>query len=442
VRRSNRLVHLVDFLVLSLLQTMTSSLLPPELWVTIFRWATYTPSMDTSPLDPFDNNLRSWSKLSSEDNPCTSTIKSTLVLVCKSWHRLASRIQIESIERLPNDRWPAFAAYVRKFQHMYPDQDSLYLAVRRITLGNSPPYENEEMSRPFAASFAQFKNLEIISIRDFAPLLLLTYGNQSCTLRHINLDFEYPSIFTPLLQYLAVLPNLRVLTIHIKNAFPFSRTFSPLAESQNVHLPHLHTLELDSFDALPLLSFVMGWEMPALHSLSLYHMGDLPLESTPFFQCYGSSLTYFGFDQWMGSSGHLIELLKYCPLLQHLSLPHLGIRNWDFSNPELKRMSIPALDWVRCQEVGEPIRIHPDMPEAFMLELPRRMKPKGLESFRLISWSAENYKRKWVLDSLKRFQSIIEAYREAGVRLENDDRSLVVLPANVWEETLVEYTPR
>jgi hypothetical protein len=119
-------------------------------------------------------------------------------------------------------------------------------------------------------------------------------------------------------------------------------------------------------------------------------------------------------------------------------LPTLRYHSINFPTPNLKRISIPTSECVFSASDKEPHFFHSNI-DAFMLKLLLYPDADKLLSVRLEGWSALNYRKPWVRESAERLRGMIDAYSEVGLRLENDDGSLVAIPESVWEKALDEY---
>lgn len=72
--------------------------IPPEIWLEIFRYATYTPRSTTiAPLDPFIPDRLSNNVMGANTPLLSMRTKCDLVLVCQSWRKVATELLYEHI---------------------------------------------------------------------------------------------------------------------------------------------------------------------------------------------------------------------------------------------------------------------------------------------------------------------------------------------------------
>ncbi|KAA1477698.1 hypothetical protein DENSPDRAFT_619362 [Dentipellis sp. KUC8613] len=111
---------------------------PPEVWVSIFEWATFVPhAFDVDAVDPFDvpSTPYIFDRAAQEDLRAILTTKTTLVLVCRRWHALATPLLYQAVSVRTNRALQRLHDTLEHFAHNHHDANrARRIRIRRFDL--------------------------------------------------------------------------------------------------------------------------------------------------------------------------------------------------------------------------------------------------------------------------------------------------------------------
>lgn len=296
---------------------MSRASLPPELWLTVFRWATLskaTQSLYAIEYLPFQSD----SSYDYVDDAAFAT-KCAIVSVCKQWKCLAKDLLLEDVII---DQGGNKLKEVLQLREAGQDQDG-FRKVRRACLPYSSctPWNTE--LRDAAEIVQSCPQLEVL-VRPFRPRaeeMRFEIAADECpsltSLKrldwwHYN-DAARSGGFNSLTDVLHCAPNLQYLTLS-------GDLWLSLMHRAPIQLPSLTTLRLRRMNVL-FLQQVCRWHMPALRHVVLDTYTSTPrlLEAIwdtfgPQFETVelGRSLKFYVLDL-------ICHILTRCPNLKELS---------------------------------------------------------------------------------------------------------------------------
>jgi hypothetical protein len=423
-------------------------LLPPEIWIIIFRWATLEElgTFDYSPLDALSDENRSWSfsytafylGASSSYRKALGT-KISLVSVCRRWRPLTTPFLYEHLRIYSVHQWNCLAAALSSSvipltEKTRDENVTLFGShTRRLDITNFPRQwisrtdgSNQETICISVAErvLSSLTRLEILSIANMkgggdapdedATAAMLIARHCGKTVRHLcwtafNIT---PSIsnHNP--------DKLEVLDLWMERG-------SWVDKLPILSLPHLHTLAVTGHVA-GFLRRMTSWTVPSMrrvviHALALAEV--LPTDQyTAFFDAFGSSITYLKIAL-LSFDNDLSMIFNKCTSLQALELPtpaHFAIPN-AHAHPSLIRICIPIIPSILTG-------IHVEALEDRLSDI-LRLRIPSLSYIRMENLTTKRFaKHGWSPNRVVIWLDLIDQCRSSNIRLEYDDGELLEIP--------------
>jgi hypothetical protein len=131
-----------------------------------------------------------------------------------NWRRLFMRVLCETIwvRSFPGRLWTTLEACFGTYGTMFPEEESLSLALR---FTGEPNSKDKEASQSFRHMLPTFTNLEILRTSHFAHISYLITEDRTCCLRHIcwvGLQDDLNEV----LRFQSNLLNLEVLELRVR----------------------------------------------------------------------------------------------------------------------------------------------------------------------------------------------------------------------------------
>jgi hypothetical protein len=284
----------IQNLLVHLMADQTKVLLPPELWIAVFRHATYLPGcFDTAPLPPLQFEPRSWDMVQPYSPKMLLRTKSNLSRVSRLWKELSSPFLYEHLYiSSPYHLFWISNALKQDFElSQSPDSASTPHAfyVRRIDI-RLEEIEQYLWVKGVATLLSMCANIKvslITTLHDFKPMfpVIIPIIQAKCpNLRHIYWnDFQFKN---SLIHWLPSLSTIEVLIIHDYLVADAEDWRVP-----DVFLPNVHTMEIDDLDGYDTLEIISGWRVPSLRRLAVSVDFATQNHPLPFFERFGPSIT-------------------------------------------------------------------------------------------------------------------------------------------------------
>jgi hypothetical protein len=331
--------------------------LPPEVWENVIHWAgDVSGQLDTSYLEPMDNNERSWVEHRGNFNQqecekryaLTSASLSNryaISLVSKMWNSLATPLLYESIiifchrSAFMLERTLIQSVKNSQVLKSHPRPLGLYTKRLEIILPYGLP---RDLSRsPFPTILHECRNVEILdffvnrlheTIRLQTHLTMLNPGLSS--LRHI--DWGSPGV--PTYNFLAQLCNLQHLEVLI---FFCHEESARTRHGSCISLPLLHTIETRERAPTPYIRWMCAWKLPLIRRVTFRTSLPTPPKGLlPFLREFGPQIKFLNMIDF-DVSDILGTILQYCSSLQHLLLGNYNYYNLHLhQHPSLIKISI------------------------------------------------------------------------------------------------------
>jgi hypothetical protein len=397
-------------------------------------------ALDFSPIDPLGDAHRSYTNKYDtyllrrfRDRMVT---KVALVLVCRLWRSLASRLLYECVTVYSTAQWCKLSATLDRHlrestkAHSTAESTMPWVFTRRLNISSVPVCLSQYFIwADFSRVVRSFKSVKILSLmsdpENILPLFVTPNGIDGLSLQQVNWNASTSHSLQKFIELAPLIGNLEVLMLETKGVL------NPLAvvEDCGVEFPRLHTLCLTGRPVTALLKLVAEWKLPVLTRL---HIRDWSYMEAPniyyshVFRSHGSSLLFVSLD----ARFEFDIAIELCPFLRHAILPFpTRLRTQTLSShSKLSRISIATkflTSWgARKRSI---VRIvDPDL-SYFLLDT-LRSRPVSLESVRLLSWSSGEYTDPWDEESVSSWCAIVARYRDAGVRLEDGSSELITIP--------------
>jgi hypothetical protein len=313
----------------------------PELWREIFYYATFQPGLlDTSPLPPTSDELRSWTVPSQHQAELSWRLQTqiSIVSVCKLWWNVGVEFLYRHIRIRNTLRLTLLTNTLENNAKSIVQADAnhsirpLALCVKRIDL---------ELAYWWTSSPVQVKALNSLLRMCGSVQILQSYGfvhplhpalvpaipEQARNLRHWRIQWDFlptdpASVGRNLLQHLHHFGILEVLQLEISGglAFPYLVISLP-----KLHMIGLNVFALSGDETNLLLTSISRWDLPAFQSFQLTTSWDERGSVDGlrmFFDSHGPKITTFGL---IGSPDPLpateptLETFLNCPSLEDLS---------------------------------------------------------------------------------------------------------------------------
>ncbi|KAG7099748.1 hypothetical protein E1B28_001561 [Marasmius oreades] len=299
------------------------SLLPPELWLEVFYWATLHPTRNA-----FSTTYRPFSNSQSIEEELILRMKRSLVLVCRDWHLLTKEFLYRDVRIGPAQKALKKALCIPEDGH---DCDGYSKFVRRVVLPYQSTTTPTHCSNPLT-SVEILKHCSQVEVL-VRPRLFTSPGWQA-PVDIPRFEFEADSLPLPSLKRLEWNYNVEAertgginsLTIVLRDSpnieYLHLGGFGPRTQfsaSHAIHLPKLNTVSVATLTAHIAYQLTYRWSLPSLSHLIIGAL-NLPSLSTVW-EKYGEQLETVEFGKHLSFLQRDLvgPCVQSCPNLRELN---------------------------------------------------------------------------------------------------------------------------
>ncbi|ESK92136.1 hypothetical protein Moror_4787 [Moniliophthora roreri MCA 2997] len=293
--------------------------LPPEMWLSIFNWATFYPTRNA-----YSTTYQPFCDFQFSEADRTFRTKRVLALVCREWYALSKEFLYQDI-RIGRSQGSLMTALDRR-----GDGAGYAKLVRRVVL----PYQSTTTA---TYNPNPLPSVEILKLCNQLEVLvrprLFSTASPDLPIELPRFEFEADCTPLPTLKRLDWNYNfdaertggINSLNVVLRNApnlqYLFLGNFTDrtyITTAQPIQLPHLRTLSLSAISAQILYQLGYRWSLPSLTHIIIGALYIHNIESL--WENYGEQLGSVEFGRHLGflMGDHVGPCLASCPNLEEL----------------------------------------------------------------------------------------------------------------------------